>query len=56
MLNKLREDGLSEDDIRLGEDLYYRRASFKMDQFVKMSEIRNVVKEALNSLFDRLQK
>ena len=56
VINKLKEDGLSEDDIRLGEDLYYRRASFKMDQYVKMSEIRKVVQEALNSLFDKLHK
>ena len=26
VINKLRENGLSQEDIKLGEDLYYRRA------------------------------
>ena len=28
VIAKLREDGLSEEDIKLGEDLYYKRAAF----------------------------
>ena len=54
---KLREDGnMSEDDIKLGEDLYYKRAAFQMDKFVKLCEVREIVGAALNSLFDRMRK
>ena len=47
---------MSEDEIKLGEDLYYRRAAFQMDKFVKLCEVREIVGQALNSLFDRMRK
>ena len=47
---------MSEDDIKLGEDLYYRRAAFQMDKYVKMCEVREVVSNALHSIIDRLRK
>ena len=40
VIAKLREEGLSEEDLKLGEDLYYARATFKVDQFVKLCEVR----------------
>lgn len=43
VLAKLRDGGMTQEDIELGEDLYYKRAAFQMDKFVKMSEIRELV-------------
>ena len=43
VIENLREDGMSEEDIKLGEDIYYKRAAFKMDQYVKMVEVREIV-------------
>ena len=40
VIAKLREEGLSEEDLKLGEVLYYARATYKVDQFVKMTEVR----------------
>lgn len=56
VIAKLREDGLSEEDIKLGEDLYYKRAAFQIDKFVKMCEVREIVSAALNSILDRMRK
>lgn len=56
MIAKLREDGLSEEDIKLGEDLHYKRAAFQMDKYVKMCEVREIVSAALNSILDRMKK
>ena len=39
----MREEGLSEEDIKLGEDLHYKRAQFQVDKFVKMCEVREIV-------------
>ena len=36
VIDKLREEGRDENDIKLAEDLYYARSAFKMDQFVKL--------------------
>ena len=47
---------MSETDIKLAEDLHYRRATFQLDQYVKLSEVRNIVNEALHSILDRLGK
>ena len=43
VIEKLRDQGLSEKDLKLGEDLYYARATYKVDQYVKMTEVRNIV-------------
>ena len=47
---------MSEQDIKLAEDLHYRRATFTMDQYVKLSEVRQTVSEAINSILDRMNK
>ena len=52
----MKEDGLTEEDIKLGEDLYYKRAAFQVDKYVKMCEVRGIVSEALNSILDRMRK
>ena len=56
VIAKLREEGLSEEDLKLGEDLYYARATFKVDQFVKLCEVRNVVQQALNSIINTMKR
>lgn len=56
VISRLRKEGMSESDIKLAEDLHYRRATFSMDQYVKLSEIRQVVAEAINSILDRMGK
>ena len=44
---------MSEEDIKLGEDLAYKRAGFAMDQFVKLNEVRGIVHDALHTLLDK---
>ena len=57
VIDKLRTEGnMTEDDIKLAEDLYYARAAFKMDKYVKVVEVREMVKEALDSILDRMRK
>ena len=56
VIKQLKEDGLDENDIRLGEDLHYRRSIFKVDQFVKMCEVREIVQKALHSILDKMKK
>ena len=57
MLDQLRGKGeMSDADLKLGEDLYFRRANFKMDQYVKLCEVREVVSTALHSILDRMRK
>ena len=45
---------MSEDDLKLAEDLHYKRATYQMDHYVKMTEVRGIVKDALNSILDRM--
>lgn len=55
VIERLRkEGGLSESDTKLAEDLHYRRATFQMDHYVKLTEVRGIVKEALHSILDRM--
>ena len=56
VIGKLREEGMSDADIKLGEDLFYRRSVFKVDQFVKMCEVREIVQQALHSILDKMRK
>ena len=52
----MREEGLNEEEIKLGEDLHYRRANFQVDKYVKMCEVREIVGQALSSILDRMRK
>ena len=36
--------------------MYYRRAEFKMDQYVKLSEVRKIVQDAIHSMLDTIRK
>lgn len=56
VIARLRKEGMSETDIKLAEDLHYKRATFSMDQYVKLSEVRQIVSEAINSILDRMGK
>ena len=56
VIEKLKDDGMTDDDIKLGEDLYYKRAAYQMDKFVKMSEVRKIVSDALHTIMDKLNK
>ena len=52
----MREEGLTDQEVKLGEDLYYRRANFQVDKYVKMCEVREIVGQALSSILDRMRK
>ena len=56
VIDRMRKEGMGEDDLKLGEELFYRKATFQMDEYVKLNEVRQIVANALNSLFDKLKK
>lgn len=56
VVTRLRKENMTESDLKLAEDLHYSRATYQMDQYVKLTEVRGIVNEAVNSILDRMGK
>ena len=56
VLARLKKEGMAPSDIKLAEDLHYKRATFEMDHYVKLTQIKDTVFEAVSSILDRMGK
>ena len=54
-IKKERQE-LNENEKKLRKELQAARAVFEVDQYVKLSEVRTVMQEAMMTVYDKLKK
>lgn len=56
IIARLQKEGLSESEIKMCQDLHYKRSKFTVDEYVKLGDVRKIVQDALFTLIPRMNK